>query len=169
MSLINSTTETRIKREIIQCKKLENKELKIEPCTDGDMYRWRAFMIPSKSSVYHDTILELTIVFPATYPYAPPVITFDTPIFHPNVNSNGSICISTLAKDWSPALTIEKTLLSILSLLDEPNASDPLRPDAAELFLSDKETYYERVREETQVAQNNYKSKLNSDDENDGL
>lgn len=152
MSLINSTTETRIKKEISQCAKLNNKEVKIDPCTDGDMYRWRAFMTPSKSSVYHDAVLELSIVFPATYPYAPPVITFVSPIFHPNINTNGSICISTLAKDWSPALTIEKTLLSIMSLLEEPNASDPLRPDAAELYLCDKDAYYERVREECQAS-----------------
>jgi len=152
MPAINSTTETRIKKEINLCQKLNNKELRIEPCVGDDMYTWRAYMLPAKTSAYHDAILELSIVFPATYPYAPPLITFITPVFHPNINSNGSICISTLAKDWSPALTIEKTLLSILSLLEEPNPNDPLRPDAAELFLTDKDLYYRRVREEIEQA-----------------
>lgn len=164
MSAINSTTETRIKKEISEASKLNNEELRIEPCIDGDMYRWKAFMIPSKSSVYHDTVLELSINFPATYPYAPPSITFDTPVFHPNINSNGTICISTLAKDWSPALTVEKTLLSILSMLDEPNPCDPLRPDAAELYLTDKKIYYKRVREEIDYAKANNDCKSPSSD-----
>ncbi|KAI5169664.1 ubiquitin-conjugating enzyme E2 D [Pancytospora epiphaga] len=152
MSAINSTTETRIKKEINQCAKLNNKEITIEPAVDGNMYKWKAFMTPSKTSVYHNSILELSIIFPPTYPYVPPAITFVTPVFHPNINTNGSICISTLAKDWSPALTIEKTLLSIMSLLDAPNASDPLRADAAELYLCDKEAYYRRVRKECEEA-----------------
>ncbi|KAI4291791.1 ubiquitin-conjugating enzyme E2 D [Pancytospora philotis] len=152
MTSVNSTTEKRIKKEMNQCAKLNNKEIRIEPCIDGNMYKWKAFIYPSKTSVYHDTVLEMSIVFPATYPYAPPGITFVSPIFHPNVNTNGSICISTLGKDWSPALTVEKTLLSIMSLLDEPNASDPLRPEAAELYLCGEKAYYERVRQECEKA-----------------
>lgn len=152
MSAINSTTEIRIKKEINFYAKNRTKELIIEPCVNGDLYQWKAFIKPSETSVYHDTILELSISFPSTYPYAPPKIVFVTPIYHPNINTNGSICISTLAKDWSPALTVEKTLYSIMSLLDEPNARDPLRPDAAELYLSDEKAYYEKCRDVCNAA-----------------
>ena len=47
---------------------------------------------------------------------------------------------------WSPSLTIGKVLLSICSLLAEPNPDDPLNLDAADLFLNDKELFKSKVQ-----------------------
>jgi ubiquitin-conjugating enzyme E2 D/E len=79
----------------------------------------------------------------------PPKIQFVTPIYHPNIDTNGVISLDTLDTNWSPVLTITKTLLSIISLLNEPNFSDTLMPDLADLYQKDRTAYEQRAREFT--------------------
>ena len=100
-------------------------------------------------SPYSGGVFFLNIQFPTDYPFKPPKVTFVTRIYHPNINSNGSICLDILKDQWSPALTISKVLLSISSLLTDPNSEDPLVPEIVYLYKTDKQRYEATAKEWT--------------------
>ncbi|XP_064422884.1 ubiquitin-conjugating enzyme E2 D2 isoform X1 [Latimeria chalumnae] len=104
-----------------------------------DMFHWQATIMGPNDSPYQGGVFFLTIHFPTDYPFKPPKVAFTTRIYHPNINSNGSICLDILRSQWSPALTISKVLLSICSLLCDPNPDDPLVPEIARIYKTDRE------------------------------
>ena len=86
-----------------------------------DIFHWQATLMGPEDSPYEGGVFFLDINFPADYPYKAPRVTFSTKIYHPNINSSGGICLDILKDQWSPALTISKVLLSVCSLLTDPN------------------------------------------------
>lgn len=119
------------------------------PMSESDMFHWQATIMGPPDSPYQGGVFFLTILFPTDYPFKPPKVGFTTKIYHPNINSNGSICLDILRSQWSPALTISKVLLSICSLLCDPNPDDPLVPEIARLYKTDRTKYNELAKEWT--------------------
>ena len=127
-------------------KELEN--LTADPpanCSAGpiedDIFHWQATLMGPQDSPYEGGIFVMNIKFPGDYPFKPPKVTFETKIYHPNINSSGGICLDILNEAWSPALTISKVLLSICSLLCDPNPDDPLVPEIARMYKQDRDKY----------------------------
>ena len=114
-----------------------------------DLFKWQATIMGPEDSPYDGGIFMLTINFPQDYPFKPPKIKFDTKIYHCNINANGGICLDILKDQWSPALTISKVLLSICSLLTDPNPDDPLVPDIANQFRKNRAQFDMTAREYT--------------------
>ena len=114
--------------------------------TGEDMYKWQATIVGPSDSPYQNGLFMLNIIFPVDYPFKPPKVCFITKIYHPNINSNGGICLDILKDQWSPALTIGKVLLSISSLLCDPNPDDPLVPEIANLLKTNKHKFEENAK-----------------------
>jgi ubiquitin-conjugating enzyme E2 D len=116
------------------------------PVSDDNIFNWTATIVGPKDSPYEGGIFLLAIDFPKDYPFKPPKVSFTTKIYHPNINSGGSICLDILNSQWSPALTISKTLLSICSLLTDPNPDDPLVSSIAHIYKNDRSKYNEEAK-----------------------
>ena len=113
---------------------------------DNNYKIWEATIIGPSNSPYCNGIFKLIIKFPDEYPFKPPLIKFKTKILHPNINPSGNICLDILNTNWSPVLSISKVLLSISSLLNDPNPKDPLNKEIAKIYLEDKNLYEKRVK-----------------------
>ena len=113
---------------------------------DDDISQIKATIIGPRDTPYQDGIFSLDIKIPTKYPILPPKVSFETKIYHPNIDSQGNICLSILNKEWSPALTISKILLSISSLLDKPNPNDPLEPEIGNKYKNNKKGFEEIAR-----------------------
>lgn len=118
--------------------------------TDDDMFNWQATIMGPPESPYAGGVFFLNIAFPTDYPFKPPKVHFTTKIYHCNVHANGSICLDILKDQWSPALTISKVLLSISSLLTDPNPNDPFVPEIAQIYMRDRQKHDTTAREWTQ-------------------
>lgn len=114
-----------------------------------DMFKWEGMILGPNDSPYQGGVFKLEILFPVDYPFKPPKVQFTTKIYHPNINAAGLICLDILKQQWSPALTISKVLLSITSLLTDPNPDDPFVPEIAQLYKANKAKYEENARQHT--------------------
>ena len=98
---------------------------------------------------YEGGVFWLSIRLPKDFPFKAPEVRLLTRIYHPNIDLLGNICLDLLEAQWSPSATIEKVLISILSILDDPGLDDPLVPEIAETYLRDPDLYRENARKYT--------------------
>ncbi|ESQ44918.1 hypothetical protein EUTSA_v10010846mg [Eutrema salsugineum] len=96
--------------------------------------------------------------FPNDYPVSPPTVTFTSEMWHPNVYSDGKVCISILhpagddpngyelaSERWSPIHTVESIVLSIISMLSGPNDESPANVEAAKEWRDNRAEFRKKV------------------------
>merc|ERR1719486_1206246 len=102
---------------------------------DGDnIFQWTGTITGGAGTVYEGLTFKLSLKFPTSYPYEAPQVTFLTPCFHPNVDQYGNICLDILKEKWSAVYNVRTILLSIQSLLGDPNLDSPLNGHAASIW-----------------------------------
>ncbi|PKC61942.1 ubiquitin-conjugating enzyme E2 4 [Rhizophagus irregularis] len=116
---------------------------------DDDLLHWEAAIIGPPNSPYSGGVFFLDIHFPIGYPLKPPTVIFKTKVYHPNINGDGCIGLDCLGPLWSPAkkLLIKnimislQVLLSICSLLTDPNPEITFDSEIAHIYKTDRSRY----------------------------
>ena len=118
---------------------------------EGDrLDQLRAQIQGPEDTPYVGGTFDLTLRLSARYPFEPPQVRFVTPVYHPNVDSGGRICLDTLKMppkgSWVPSLNVLTLLSTIRVLLAEPNADDGLMPDITAQFKRDRGAFDDAAR-----------------------
>ncbi|CAF1437537.1 unnamed protein product, partial [Adineta steineri] len=119
---------------------------------DSNLYKWHVGIFGPPDTLYEGGYFKADMEFPTTYPFAPPKVRFLTKMWHPNIYENGEVCISILhpptedpqsgehpSERWNPTQNVRTILMSIISLLNEPNCSSPANVDASVMYRKYKE------------------------------
>uniref|UniRef100_A0A6V3J428 UBC core domain-containing protein n=1 Tax=Lotharella globosa TaxID=91324 RepID=A0A6V3J428_9EUKA len=129
---------------------------------DSDIYKWNVMIEGPADTPYEGGFFPAILDFPKEYPSKPPKMTFTTKGFwHPNVHSDGKVCISILheakedqfnqqekmSEKWRPILGVEAVLLSVVSLLSDPNFESPANIDASVMLKKDPKEYRKKIRQ----------------------
>ena len=127
---------------------------------ENNLFSWIVSIEGPESTPYEGGVFQASLDFPQTYPNNPPKMKFLTPIWHPNIYKNGEVCISilhepefdqfnemeTLDEKWRPVLGVREIVLSVLSLLSEPNIESNANIDASIQYRDDKPGFKKKVR-----------------------
>ncbi|CAF1436526.1 unnamed protein product [Adineta steineri] len=108
-----------------------------------NMTHWTGWVEGPPGTPYVGGKFRLIIDFPLDFPFRAPEIKFITPIYHPNIGTDGQICLDILHSQWSPVFTIRSLLISLCSLLSDPNPEHGLNQDALRVFRTNQKEFYQ--------------------------
>ncbi|MHA1606116.1 MAG: ubiquitin-conjugating enzyme family protein [Candidatus Freyarchaeota archaeon] len=122
---------------------MEKEEPTFKP-VNGDLTHWKGVILGT--GVYDGGVFEIEIFIPRDYPFKPPKVFWNTPIWHPNINRR-EVCVGILGKEWTPNTTIVGVIEALRTLLNFPNPHSPLNTNAAKQMLRDMKKFRRKVKE----------------------
>ena len=118
---------------------------------DNSVSEIHALITGPEGTPFHNGKFHMKLILSADYPSSPPRGYFLTKIYHPNIASNGDICVNTLKRDWTPDVTFKHILQVIRCLLIVPFPESSLNDEAGKLFMEDYDDFARRARIMTEV------------------
>uniref|UniRef100_A0A2K5CTF5 Ubiquitin-conjugating enzyme E2 C n=1 Tax=Aotus nancymaae TaxID=37293 RepID=A0A2K5CTF5_AOTNA len=115
----------RLQQELMTLMMSGDKGISAFPESDN-LFKWVGTIHGAAGTVYEDLRYKLSLEFPSGYPYNAPTVKFLTPCYHPNVDTQGNICLDILKDKWSALYDVRTILLSIQSLLGGDFRDHPL-------------------------------------------
>nr|XP_002127319.1 ubiquitin-conjugating enzyme E2 R2-like [Ciona intestinalis] len=147
MATMSSSASKILQSEFKKLQQQPVEGFKIALEDDSDIFKWKVGLYGPPETLYAGGYFRAIIKFPQDYPYSPPTFKFITKMFHSNIYENGEVCISILhspvndpqsgelpSERWNPTQTVRTILLSVISLLNEPNTYSPANVDASVMY-----------------------------------
>lgn len=134
----------RLQQELMSIMSSGDSDVSAFPAGDS-LFSWIGTIQGPSDTAYEGLNYRLSLSFSGDYPFQPPVVKFETPCFHPNVDTHGNICLDILKDKWSAAYSVKSILQSIQSLLGDANVDSPLNAQAAKLWSVPQRSEYKEL------------------------
>lgn len=154
--MAQSPTNSAVRALQLELKKIQEEPVegfRVRLVNDDNIFEWEVAIFGPPGTLYEAGYFKAHMKFPHDYPYSPPTVRFLAKMWHPNVYENGEVCISILhppvddpqsgelpSERWNPTQNVRTILLSIISLLNEPNTFSPANVDASVMYRKWKDS-----------------------------
>ncbi|KAK6590810.1 hypothetical protein RS030_122016 [Cryptosporidium xiaoi] len=149
-----------LKKQFVELTRDDTSGFSVGLDDDSNFLRWRVCFEGPPDTLYEGGIFNALLIFPEDFPNSPPKMCFEQDMWHPNVYPDGQVCISILHppghdlyneqespdERWRPIFGVESILVSVISMLGEPNLDSPANIDAALEFKNNITEYKKKVR-----------------------
>eukprot|EP01117_Protostelium_nocturnum_P004897 TRINITY_DN1776_c0_g1_i1.p1 TRINITY_DN1776_c0_g1~~TRINITY_DN1776_c0_g1_i1.p1 ORF type:complete len:150 (-),score=41.34 TRINITY_DN1776_c0_g1_i1:99-548(-) len=140
----------RLAKELKEFMDTPQEWIKVELASEDNLFLWKASLEGPDKTPYEKGTFNIELEIPTDYPFKPPKVKFLTKIYHPNVKNDGGFCNHMLTTEgWSPQLKIQQIVEEIYKILKEPDVENPLEPDVAQQYKTDKTTFTKTAKEWT--------------------
>ena len=128
-------------------------------------HKWNFIIIGPEDTLYEGGIFKGIINFKKEYPNKAPEVIITSKIFHPNIYKNGKVCMSILHDGidqygyendsirWNPTQGVNSIMMSLISILSDPNTDSPADIDASNMFSKNLDDYKKKVWKIVQDSQ----------------
>mmetsp|Transcript_18573 Transcript_18573/g.57074 ORF Transcript_18573/g.57074 Transcript_18573/m.57074 type:complete len:171 (-) Transcript_18573:635-1147(-) len=158
---------TLLKRQLTDLSRNPPDNISVGLADEANLYEWEVMIVGPPDTLYEGGFFKAKLEFPKSFPNQPPTMSFITKMWHPNIYPDGRVCISILHSPgedptneqetadlrWRPILGVESILVSVISMLSDPNDSSPANIDAAVMWREQPEQFKKQVRALVRLSQ----------------